>query len=250
MPKAKTEGVGSLSKSEKAKLQQLYKEGKAAFGSVRNLQKASGLSRGKVISLLHTKNSYTKYRQATRHFRRLPAFAKRINDICCLDLAFMDKLSEFNNGVKYLLICVDVFSCFVPVQAMKSNYSTDAVAAFKKMLRKNNIRQKVCVDQGTEFGGEFRKFCGQKKIKIYSTRSETKATVAERAIRSLKNIIYRCMEENGHKYLVKMVSFLNTMNCRVNRSTGKAPKEVKNKDFFINFFTKIRSDNTKNLGLK
>ena len=161
----------------------------------------------------------------------------------------MDKFSEFNNGVKYLLICVDVFSRFVRVQPMKSKYSTDAVAAFKKMLRKNNIPQKVWVDQGTEFGGEFRKFCGEKKIKIYSTRSETKAAVAERAIRSLKNIIYRFMEENGHKYLVKMGSFLNTMNSRVNRSTGKAPKEVKTKTFY-QFFTKIRSDNTKNLGLK
>ena len=63
----------------------------------------------------------------------------------------MDKLSEFNNGVKYLLICVDVFSRFVRVQPMKSKYSTDAVAAFKKMLRKNNIPQKRWVDQGTEF---------------------------------------------------------------------------------------------------
>ena len=133
---------------------------------------------------------------------------------------------------------------------MKSKYSTDAVAAFKKMLRKNNIPQKVWVDQGTEFGCKFRKFCGQKKIKINLTRSETKAALAERAIRSLKNNIYRFMEENGHKYLVKMGSFLNKMNSRVNRSTGKAPKEVKNKDFLSIFFTKIRSDNTKNLGLK
>ena len=36
-------------------------------------------------------------------------FAKRINENWCLDLAFMDKFSEFNNGVKYLLIYVDVF---------------------------------------------------------------------------------------------------------------------------------------------
>ena len=86
----------------------------------------------------------------------------------------MDKLSELNNGVKYLLICVDVFFCFVRVQPGKSKNSTDDVEAFKKMLRKNNIPKKVWVDQRTEFGGEFRKFCGQKKIKIYSTRSETK----------------------------------------------------------------------------
>ena len=77
----------------------------------------------------------------------------------------MDKLLEFNNGVNYLLICVDVFSRFVRVQPMKSKYST-----LKKMPRHNNIPQKLWVDQGTEFGGEFRKFCGQKKIKIYSTR--------------------------------------------------------------------------------
>ena len=44
------------------------------------------------------------------------------------------------------------------------------------------------------------------------------------------------MEENGHKYFVKMGSFLNTMNSRVNRSTGKAPKEVKNKDFLSIFY--------------
>ena len=59
------------------------------------------------------------------------------------------------------------------------------------------------------------------------------------------------MEENGYKYLLKMSSFLNTMNGRVNTSTGKAPKEVKNKDFLSIFFF-IKSDQSiqKNLGLK
>ena len=98
----------------------------------------------------------------------------------------MDKLSEFNNGVKYLLICVDVLSRLVRVQSMKSKYASDDLAAFKKMLRKNTKRDRVWVDQGTEFGGEFKKFCKSKDIKIYSTRSETKAAVAEKAIRSLK----------------------------------------------------------------
>ena len=236
MPKAKTEGAGFLSKSEKAKLQRLYRDGKAAYGSMKNLQKASGLSKKKVAYFLHSKDSYTKYRHATRHFKRLPAFAKRINEIWCLDLAFMDKLSDTNNGVKYLLVCVDVFSRFVRVQPMKSKYSTDAVVAFKKMLRKKSMPAKVWVDQGTEFSGEFRKFCMDKKIKIYSTRSETKAAVAERAIKSLKNIIYCYMEENGDKYMRKMDSFVKTMNTRVNRSTGKAPKNVTNKDFLSNFY--------------
>ena len=148
----------------------------------------------------------------------------------------MDKLSDTNNGVKYLLVCVDVFSRFVRVHPMKSKYSTDAVVAFKTMFRKKSMPAKVWVDQGTEFSGDFRKFCTVKKIKSYSTRSETEAAVAERAIKSLKNIIYCYMEENGDKYMRKMDSFLKTMNTIVNRSTGKAPKNVTNKDFSSIFY--------------
>ena len=163
MRKAENEEAGSLSKSEKAKLQRLYREGKAAYGSVQNLEKASGLSKKKVTDFLYRKNSYTKFRQAIRHFKRLPAFAKRINEIWCLDLAFMNKLSEFNNGVKFLLICVDVFSCLVRVQSMKSKYASDAVAAFKKMLRKNTKPDRVWVDQGTEFRGKIQNILQEQK---------------------------------------------------------------------------------------
>ena len=99
------------------------------------------------------------------------------------------------------------------------------------MMRKKSMPAKVWVDQGTEFSGEFRKFGTDKKIKIYSTRSEKKAAVTERAIKSLKNTIYRYMEQHCDNYMRKMDSFLKTMNTRVNRSTGKAPKNVTNKDF-------------------
>ena len=48
------------------------------------------------------------------------------------------------------------------------------------------------------------------------------------------------MEDNGHKYLVKMSKFRNTMNVTRKRSTGKAQKEVE-KNFLSFFFKKIRS---------
>ena len=43
MPKLKIEEAGSLSKYERQKLQRLYTQGAAAYGSVRNLAKASRL---------------------------------------------------------------------------------------------------------------------------------------------------------------------------------------------------------------
>ena len=98
--------------------------------------------------------------------KRLPAFAKRINEIWCLDLAFMDKLSDTNNGVKYLLVCVDVFSRFVRVQPMKSKYSTDAVVAFKKMLRKKVCPRKYGLTREQSLVVSFKSFVWTRKLKF------------------------------------------------------------------------------------
>ena len=48
MPKLKREEAGSLSKSERQKLQKLYTQGGAAYGPVPNLVKASNPSVSKV----------------------------------------------------------------------------------------------------------------------------------------------------------------------------------------------------------
>ena len=99
MPKLKREEAGSLSKSERQKLQRLYTQGGAAYGSVRNLVKASILSVSKVRHFLLSKPSYTKFTLATRKFKRMKAIAWFKNEIWCMDLAYVDKLAKDNKGV-------------------------------------------------------------------------------------------------------------------------------------------------------
>ena len=69
------------------------------------------------------------------------------------------------------------------------------------MITQKNRRKKIWVNQCTEIAGDFKKFCVAEAIQVYSTMSETKATFAERTIRSFKNILYRYMEERGHNCL-------------------------------------------------
>ena len=66
MPKLKIEEAGSLSNYERQKLQRLYTQGAAAYGSIRNLAKASRLPVTKVRQLLQSKDSYTKFTLAAR----------------------------------------------------------------------------------------------------------------------------------------------------------------------------------------
>ena len=150
----------------------------------------------------------------------------------------MDKLASQNKGVKYLLVAVDVFLRFVRVQTMKTKYAKDTLQGFKKMISRKNNPEKLWVDKGTEYGGTFKKFCKEKSIEVYSTMSETKAAFAERAIQSLKHIIYRYIENHGEKFINKLPQFVSTMNCRINRSIGKSPRDIKNTDFLSILYNK------------
>ena len=81
MPKLKIEEAGSLSKYESQKLQRLYTQNAAAYGSVSKMAKSSGSAVSKVRQFLHSKASYTKFTLATRNFKRMRAFARFSTEI-------------------------------------------------------------------------------------------------------------------------------------------------------------------------
>ena len=148
MPRVIKEELGSLSKSEQQKLQRLYTQRFAAYGSVRNLAKAAKLSPSKVRHFLHSTISYTSFTQATRKFKRLRAFARFKIEICCMDLAYVDKLPKDNNGVNFLLVRQDLFDRTVDAKGMKTKVSRETVKTFSKMTTKKIRPKEIWVDQG------------------------------------------------------------------------------------------------------
>ena len=148
-----------------------------------------------------------------------------------MDLAYVDKLAKENNGVKYLLVRQDLFDRIVNAKGMKTKDSQVTVKAFSSMITDRNRPKTIWVDKGTEFAGAFKKFCTAEGIQVYSTMSETKAVFAERTIRSLKNVIYRYMEDFGYNYIHKLPEFITTLNFRRKSSIDMRPNTVKNCDF-------------------
>ena len=68
--------------------------------------------------------------------------------------------------------------------------------------------------------------------------SETKAAFAVRAIRSLKNVLYRYIEDYGYKYILKLPQLVTTLNTRKNRSIDMKSSNVKNSDFLSVLYNK------------
>ena len=123
MPKLKKEEAGSLSKYDRQKLQRLYTQGAAAYGSVRNLAEASRLPVSKVRQFFYSKASYTKFISATRKIKRMRALSRFKNDFWCMDLEFVDKLAKENNGVNFLPVRQDLFDRTVNAEGMKTKDS-------------------------------------------------------------------------------------------------------------------------------
>ena len=221
--------TGKVSQNDLRVLEQFYTKGSAAYGSIDNLQKATNVSRKKVENFLQAMNAHTKYRQVRRNFPRLKVIAYDINKIWSIGVAYVDKLAKYNNGVKYLLVAVDVLSRYLRVSPMRSKSAEETARTFRKMIQKQKP-QKVWTDKGTEFKGAFKNLCDQEGIETYTTQSETKSAYAERNIRSLKNIIYKHLEHKWtYLYINKLSQFVDTINSRVNHVTKLAPNKVRKK---------------------
>ena len=192
----------------------------------------------KVRQFLHSKDSYAKFTLAARKFKRMRAFARFRSEIWCMDLVYVDKLAKENNGVKNLLVHQDLFDRTVNAKGMKTKDSQETVKAFSSMTTKKNRPKKIWFDKGTEFAGAFKKFCDAEGIQVHSTMSETKVAFAERTIRSLKNVLYRYMEDFGYKYIHKLPQFIAPLNSRRNSSIDMRPNTVKNCDFMSFLYSK------------
>ena len=101
----------------------------------------------------------------------------------------------------------------VRVQTIKNKVCQKHFTSFNKKFSQKNTPERLWVDKGTKYGGVFKKICEKKDIEVYSTTSETKAAFAERAIQSVKHIIYRYIEDNAAKFVLKLQQFVSILNC-------------------------------------
>ena len=119
----------------------------------------------------------------------MKAFARFKNELWWMDLAYVDKMAKDNNGIKYFLVCQDLFDTTVDAKGMKTKDSKETVRALLIMITEKNRPKIFWFDKGREFAGEFIKLCKAEGIQIYSTMSETEAAYGKRTVRSLKNIL-------------------------------------------------------------
>ncbi len=173
---------------------------------------------------------YGLHKQIKRKFARNRTYAVALDSDWQIDLADLSRISDQNDGFRYLFICVDVLSKYAFVVPMKNKQPTEIINAFKFILETSQRRPWFLYsDRGSEFiSAKFRAFVeSQDIIQKFASNTETKAAISERYIRSLKEILWKHFTlTQSFKYLKILPTIVCKLNHRVHRSIGMRPVDV------------------------
>ena len=201
----------------------LYKAGKRILPTLKLSQVKDWLSR---------QETYTLHRQTRQKFPRRKTVVSSINAQWQADLAIFDSLARYNDEYKSILVCIDCFSRYARVCVIKNKGSVEMVKAFKKVFKDQKCKV-LQSDDGMEFKNRLvLELLAKNNIRHFTTSSDTKSSLVERLIRTLKSRLYKYFtSRNCLRYVDVLQKIVTAYNNSVHSSLhGLKPSEVTEKN--------------------
>lgn len=200
-----------------------------SFGGVEVLRRYARKPRRAVVEYLASQDAYTLHKPTRIHFPRRRTYSNGIADLYQIDLADMSQLSTYNDGYRYLLNCIDVFTKRAWSVPLKSKTGREVSEAFERHILSERPCNMVQSDKGTEFlNSNFQSMLRRHGIKFYTSENEDiKAAVVERFNRTLKQKMYRYFTaKRTRRYVDVLSDLIYSYNNTYHRSIGMSPSEV------------------------
>ena len=176
--------------------------------------------------------------------RRKVVVAKR-DEIWAMDLASMESYVGDNDGFKYFLCVIDVFSKFAWCVPLKNKTGPTILKEVKEIVDKSKRKpHKIWVDQGGEFyNKDFKKWTKDNGIEIYSTYGDSKSVVVERFIRTIKDkIAQEFTAENTRNWVHLLPAITKSYNSSKHRTIKMSPKEASKPENELQVYTNLNSE--------
>jgi hypothetical protein len=232
-----------LTSKEEKQIASVYfnASGPGAYASPFKLYKAmkKKVSLGKIRKFIQSQESYTVMRQAKKSFPKSKVVAPHADymwDADTANMTFYDKKDEkiakdFNEGYRYFLVVLDVFSRFLWTKPLKTLKAEETLAALSEIF---NTRKpmKLRTDLGSEFNNHrVKRMLQNVKVDHVLTLNEGKANYAERVIQTIKNKLGRYLEEKEtYRWIDVLPQLTNGYNHTFHRSISMKPANVTSED--------------------
>ena len=146
-----------------------------------------------------------------------------VDEIWSVDLADMvDYKSSNNKGFRYIFIIFDNFSNYLCAIPLKNKYSQTITNEFSNILTTSNRTPlKRESDRGSEFyNSVFQNFVKTKNIQHYSRYTDKGPSIAEKVIRTVRNLSKKPVFEKGRAdWLSELPSVIKQCNITIHHST-------------------------------
>jgi len=198
----------------------------------KNTNKRIKLTKDKVKDFLEGQKIYTTHKLPRVNFTRRRVMVSGPFEQWQADLADMSKFGRENRGYNWILLAVDVFSKKLFAVPVKSKSTESMVDAFKQLLQDvpdNQLPKKIQTDKGKEFVSRgVIAFLRTKNIQHFSSEDDyTKACIAERTIRTLKEKMYKGFAAQGnYKWLELLPQLVRSINQTYHSAIKMTPEEA------------------------
>ena len=145
----------------------------------------------------------------------------------------MSNLSSINDGVKFLLIAVDVFSRLAYVIHLRNKSMVTLIDAFVQIVNETKPSIINC-DKGSEWiSTQFKKLCRENNCKInyVDVGDHHKLGIVDRFVRTLRGMINKYMAmHNTTKYVNVIDDLVENYNTSYHSGIKMIPDDVQDKE--------------------
>ena len=154
-------------------------EAVGGFGSVRALAKAAGATVKDAERWLSDQFTYTLHKPARRRYATRPYRTNKIDRQWQSDLVEMLDFRDVNEGYKYLMTVIDLFSRHAWARPLKSKHGKEVTAAFEDVMNESGRQPHYLqTDAGKEYENRhFQHMLNVRCIKFFTVKSQFKAAV-------------------------------------------------------------------------
>jgi hypothetical protein len=200
----------------------------ASYGGADRLAIAAQRTIGTTKDWLRTQRTYTLHKPVRKRYSTRPYKSGAIDQHWQSDLVEMIPYANVNNGYRYLLTIIDLFSRYAWAVPLKDKTGATITAAFRQVFAQGRQPQRLQTDDGREFENrEFQNFLNLENIRFFTVKSQFKAAVVERFNRTLKAKMWRYFTRTGrYRWVHELENFMTAYNMATHRSIGVSPMQV------------------------
>ena len=201
-----------------------------AFSAPARVASHFGISKTRAKEILEGNEGYTLHREYKQPAVYNPYYVHKRREQVQADLIDVSKIARANDGVRFLLLLIDIFTKRVWVVPLRTKAAAEMKRAMSVWL--NSLRTKpdqLATDRGLEFTNRgVQGLLRAHNVMWISAQGTMKAAVAERANKTVQILIYKYLTENESvRYIDVLPALIGSYNSRGHRTLeGMTPREA------------------------